>query len=89
MASIKAQEYKKWERNKGKPKIKTEPLRVSKQKKKDRTDVTGGKYVKDKKGDIKVNDNEIMDRWKEYFMVLLNDHNDYKINETAEGNYRG
>ena len=27
---------------------------------------------------------EIMDRWKEYFMVLLNEHNDYKINETAK-----
>ena len=25
-----------------------------------------------------------MDKWKEYFMVLLNEHNDYKINETAK-----
>ena len=50
--------------------------------KKDRQDVTGGKNVKDK--------NQIMDRWKEYFMVLLNEHNDYKINETAiKGNHRG
>ena len=31
-----------------------------------------------------MNDNEIMDRWKEYFMVLLNEHNDCKINETAK-----
>ena len=83
MASIKADEYKKWERNKGKPEMKTELLRICKQKKKDRQDVIGGKYVKDKKRDIKVNDNEIMDRWKEYFMVLLNEHNVYKINETA------
>ena len=30
--------------------------------KKDRQDVLGGKYVKDKKGDIRLNDNEIMDR---------------------------
>ena len=37
-----------------------------------------------KKGDIRVNENEIMDRWKKYFMVLLNEHNDYKINETAK-----
>jgi len=84
IASIKAEEYKKWERNKGKPEMITELLRISKQKKKDRQDVIGGKYVKDKKGDIKVNDNEIMDRWKEYFMVLLNEHNDYEIDESAK-----
>ena len=64
IANIKAEEYKKWERNKGKPEMITELLRISKQKKKDRQDVTGGKYVMDKKGEIRVND-EIMDRWKE------------------------
>ena len=25
-----------------------------------------------------------MDRWKEYFMVLLNEHNDYEIDESAK-----
>ena len=30
------------------------------------------------------NEYEIMDRWKEYFMVILNEHNDYKIDETAK-----
>ena len=40
--------------------MKTELIKIAKQKKKDRQDVTGGKYVKDKKGDIKKNDNEIM-----------------------------
>ena len=69
----------------------TELLRISKQKKMDRKDVTGGKYVKDKTGYIKVNDNEIMNEWKVYFMVLLNEHNDYEIDESAktiEGNHR-
>ena len=37
-----------------------------------------------KKEDIKANDTEIMDRWKEYFMVLLNEHNDYEIDESAK-----
>ena len=40
MASIKTEEYKKWERNKGKLEMITE---LSKQKKKDRQDVIGGK----------------------------------------------
>ena len=84
MASIKAEEYTKWEINKGKPKMKTTLIKVAKQKKKDRQDVSRGKYVKDKKRDIRVNENKIMDRWKEYFMVLLNEHNDYKINETTK-----
>ena len=30
-----------------------------------------------------MNDNEIMDRWKEYFMVL-HEHNDYEIDESAK-----
>ena len=55
MASIKAEEYKKFERNKGRPKMKTELIKIAKQKKKDRQDVSGVKYVKDKKGDIRVN----------------------------------
>ena len=67
----------------GKPRIRTE-FKIAKQMKKDRQDVSGGKYVKDKKGDIRVNDKEIMDRCKEYFMVLLNEHNDYEIDETAK-----
>ena len=52
--------------------------------KKDGQNVLGGKYVKDKKGDIRVNNNEIVDRWKKYFMVLLNEHNGYEIDETAK-----
>jgi len=83
VASIKAEEYKKWEENKGKPMMKTDLYKIAKQKKKDRQDITGGKYVMDKKGDICVNDNEIMDRWREYFMELLNEQNDYEIDETT------
>ena len=82
MARIKAEEYKKWERNKGKPKMKTALLKIVK--KKDTQDVSERKYAKDKKGNIRVNENEIMGRWKEYFMILLNEHNEYKINETAK-----
>ena len=90
MASIKAEEYKKCEINKWKPKMKTVLEKIAKQMKKERQVVSRGKYIKDKQGDIRVNDNEIVDRWKEYFMVLLNEHNDYKINETAiKENYRG
>ena len=36
------------------------------------------------KKDIRVNENEIIDRWKEYSMVLLHEHNDYEIDETAK-----
>ena len=39
MASIKAEEYTKWEINKGKPKMKTTLIKVAKQKKKDRQEV--------------------------------------------------
>ena len=36
-------------KNKGQPKMKTDLFKIAKQMKKDRQDVSGGKYVKDKK----------------------------------------
>ena len=52
--------------------------------KKNRHVVSGRKYVKDKKGDIRVNNNEIVDRWKKYFMVLLNERNGYELDKLAK-----
>ena len=64
--------------------MKTDLFKIAKQMNKDKQDVSGGKYVKHKKGYVRVNENEIMDRWKEYFMVLMNEHNDCEIDETAK-----
>jgi len=46
-----------------KPKQIVEVFRIAKQMKRERQDVIGGKYTKNKKGE-KVNEKEIMERWK-------------------------
>ena len=50
--------------------------------KRDRQDITGGKYVKDSKGEVKVEEKEILERWKEYFRNLLNEQNEYQMDDT-------
>jgi len=52
--------------------------------KKERQDVIGGKYIKKKKGDIKVNEKEIMERWKEYFSKHLKKQSEYQLDEVAK-----
>jgi len=51
-----------WQRRKSEPKQRDDLFRIAKQKKSEGQDVIGGKYIKDKKGEIKVNENEIMER---------------------------
>ncbi len=46
---------------------------MAKQMRKERKDVIGTKYVKDELGNIKVEEADIMQRWKRYFHELLND----------------
>ncbi len=62
---------------------KTELFRIAKQMKRDKQDITGGKYVKDSKGEVKVEEKEIMERWKEYFKDLLNEQNDHRVDDMA------
>jgi len=42
-------------------------FRIAKQMKRERQDVIVEKYIKHKKGEIKVNEKEIIEWWKEYF----------------------
>jgi len=44
------------------PKQRVDLFRIVKQKKRERQDVIRGKYIKNKKGEIKVNNTEIMER---------------------------
>jgi len=44
----------------------------------------GRQYIKNNKREIEVNEKEIMERWKEYFSELLNEHSEYQLDEVAK-----
>ncbi len=54
---------------------------MAKQMRKDRKDSIGARYVKDEHGIIKVEEADIMQRWKRYFQELLNEENQYEIED--------
>ena len=52
--------------------------------KRESQDVVGGKFVKDSIGGIKVKEKDIMNRWREYFNELLNEQNEYQVEEDGK-----
>ncbi len=54
---------------------------MAKQMKEERKDVFGARYVKGEHGNIKVEEAHIMQRWKRYFSELLNEGNQYEIED--------
>ncbi len=57
---------------------------MQKQIKKERKDVIGAKYIKDEKGDIKIQKEEKMNRWRSYFKDLLNEENEQHLAEMSK-----
>ena len=55
--------------------------KLAKQMKKESEDTAGAKYVKGENGDIKLEKNEIMERWRGYFELLLNEENPCVLEE--------
>ncbi len=47
----------------------------------ERKDVIGARYVEDEHGDIKVEEVDIMQRWKRYYSELLNEENQYELED--------
>ena len=50
---------------------------------KDRNDVKGAKYIKDENGEIKIKEEEIKSQWKQYFVKLLNECNEYDLEDVS------
>ena len=84
VASAKNSIWEEWKRSASESKKKVDLFRIAKQMKRERQDVVGGKYVKNSKGEIKVKEKEIMERWREYFSKLLNEQSDYQLDEVEK-----
>ena len=63
--------------NKGRAKM----FKIAKQMRKERKDIVGSKYVRDENGTLKVKEEKVMERWKSYFSSLLNETNEYQLEE--------
>jgi len=74
VAKAKHSSWEEWQRRSSEPKQRVDLFRIAKQIKRFKLDVIGGKYIKNKKVKIKVNEKEIMKWWKEYFSELLQEH---------------
>ncbi len=55
-------------------------FRIAKQMK-ERKDVRGAKFMNDERGDIKVQEEEILENWREFFEDILNEENEYNQEE--------
>jgi len=56
MTNAEQSSWEEWQRRSSKPKQKVDLFRIAKQMKRDRQDVIGGKYIKNKNWEIKVNE---------------------------------
>ncbi len=59
-------------------------FRNAKQIKKERKDVIRAKYIKDERGDIKIQKEEVMDRWRSCSNDLLIEENEYHLEEMGK-----
>ena len=59
-------------------------FRIAKQKKKERKDITGTNCLKGDNGELLVSEEQVSDRWREYFEKLLNEENDWNDELSAE-----
>jgi len=59
-------------------------FKIAKQIRKERKNVTGGIYIKDKNGNTSVEGQDIKERWRNYFEELLNEENPYEVDEEAK-----
>ena len=64
-------------------------FKIAMQMRKERKDIVGSKYVRDESGILKLKEEKVMERWRSYFSFLLNETNEYQLEEEekAEGRY--
>ena len=84
VAIAKRSVWEEWARSGTPQKKKLDLFKIAAQMKKERQDVVGGKFVKDRGGEIKVDEKDIMERWREYFSELLNEQNEYQVDEEVK-----
>ena len=65
---------------------KTTPIifKIAKNMKRDNKGLRGSKYIKNANGELIVNDNEVLNRWRNYFEKFLNEMSCYYTDEVEK-----
>ena len=79
VAVAKENAWREWSRNINSAEGRQKMFRMAKQMRKEKKDVVGGIYVKDENGSIKVDEQDVKERWRKYFENLLNEENPYEL----------
>jgi hypothetical protein len=56
-------------------------FKVAKQMRNSKRDVVGTNFIKDENGNIRIEEEDVREQWRGYFQTLLNEENDYELEE--------
>ena len=73
--------WERWYQQREGTKKQNDMYKLAKQMKRERKDLENSKYIRDENGNILVDERHIMERWKRYFQLLLNEENEYEVEE--------
>ena len=87
VTKAKMKAFNKWNENIKSKNRRNEMFKIPKNMKMDSKDLRGSKYIKNANGELIVNDNEVLDRWRNCFKKLLNETSCYYTDkvEKVEG----
>ena len=73
--------WERWDQQREGTKQQNDMYKLVKQMRRERRDLENSKYIRDENGNILVDERHIMERWKRYFQLLLNEENEYEMEE--------
>ena len=73
--------FNKWNEKSKSKNGRNEMFKIAKNMKSDNKGLRGSKYIKNANGELIVNDNEVLNRWRNYFEKLLNEMSCYYTDE--------
>ena len=76
--------FNKWNENIKSKNGRNEMFKIAKNMKRDNKDLRGSKYIKNANGELIVKDNEVLDRWRNFFEKLLNEMSCYYTDEVVK-----
>jgi hypothetical protein len=56
-------------------------FKVAKQMRNSKRDVVRTNFIKDENGNIRIEEEDVREQWRGYFQTLLNEENDYELEE--------
>ena len=75
VAIAKREAMERWSENLHTSSGQAKMFRMAREMKKDKADIVGSNYINDESGNVRIEESEVVDRWRRYFEDLLNQEN--------------